>query len=224
MNMTRVSAQSGYILHTRSYRETSLLVDIFTPEYGRVSLVARGARKSSVKKNVSLQLFTTYHFSWTGRSELYTLTQAEYHSGAYLFSPYALCCGLYVNELLSRVLTREDPHAELYFAYQKFLQNLKSVQNIQISLRIFEKSLLENLGYGLFLDKIEAKEFYLFRVSEGFIHTKSRTPETFSGESLIALLNHSLEEKHLPEIKRLMRLALSFIIGEKPLRSRELFV
>ena len=229
MKTSRISAETGYVLHTRPYRESSLLLDVFTPHYGRISLVARGARNSqSNKKNNPLQLFTGYHFSWMGKSELYTLTQAEPQGAAHLFSPYQLCCGLYINELLLRVLNREDPHVDLYIAYQKLLSDLIADQNTQISLRIFEYHLLQNMGYGFALEHIEPEEYYLFKPLEGFILIKQKTEKIqhhiFSGESLVALSHQILQEKHLSEIKRLMRLALSPLIGEKPLRSRELFI
>ncbi len=228
MKTSRISAETGYVLHARPYRESSLLLDVFTPHYGRISLVARGARNSSSKKNTPLQLFTPYYFSWIGKSELYTLTQVEPQGAAYLFSPYQLCCGLYINELLLRVLSREDPHVDLYIAYQQLLSDLITSQNTQISLRIFENNLLQNMGYGFSLESINPKEFYLFKPLEGFMLIIEKIEKIqnniFSGESIIALSNQILEEKHLPEIKRLMRSALSPLIGEKPLRSRELFI
>lgn len=228
MKVSRISAETGYVLHTRPYRESSLLLDVFTPQYGRISLVARGARNNYAKKNNPLQLFTSYHFSWVGKSELYTLTQAEPQGAAHLFSSYQLCCGLYINELLLRVLIREDPHVDLYLAYQQLLKDLMAVQNTQISLRIFEKNLLQNMGYGFSLESIDPEGFYVFKPLEGFMPIIEKTEKIqnniFSGESLIALSSQILQEKHLPEMRRLMRLALSPLIGEKPLRSRELFI
>jgi len=215
----QVLSEPGFILHTRPYRETSALLEVFTKNHGRVSLVARGVRKKN-----PLQMFVHYDFSWIGRSELYTLTRAESVGASHLFSPYQLCCGLYINELLLRVLHKEDAHRELYLAYEELLAQFRESQNIEIALRIFEKHLLQDMGYGFAFEKIIISNYYIFRPSEGFVQVTEKSPESFSGESLLALANHAIEEKHLNELKRLMRQALSPLIGEKPLRSRELFV
>ena len=233
MKVYRVFSESGYILHSRPYRETSVLLDIFTSRYGRISLVARGLKKPGSKKQPALESFIHYEFSWLGsdRSDLYTMTQAENQGNGYIYLPRQLCCGLYLNELLYRVLQKEDPHPELFTAYQTMLGCLASHADspvlsswIEINLRLFEKSLLQNLGYGFAFDRIDENKFYLFKNADGLISVDRQTISSISGESLLAFYHHALELKHLPDIKKLMRAALLPLIGDKPLKSRELFL
>jgi DNA repair protein RecO (recombination protein O) len=235
MKAQRILSETGYLLHARPYRETSLLIEVFTEHYGRVSMVARGVRGTSKKPN-HLQSFTAYDFSWMGKSELYTMMRAESQK-VHLFSPYQLCCGLYINELLLRALGKEDPHPDIYLAYEELLNQLNIQHNIEIALRIFERNLLQSLGYGFSFENIEEDKFYLFQISQGFIEASEKTKECFSGKILLTLselvgglpLQNDICRDDRPstdikEIKRLMRIALSPLVGEKPLRSRELFI
>lgn len=226
-NSSRISAEPGYILHIRPYRESSVLLEVFTPHHGRVSLVGRGLRGAPTKKQRPPELFVCYEFNWLShRSDLYTLTSIESAGrGANLFSPRDLCCGLYLNELLLRVLQREDPHPEIFMAYEKALLHFNQ-DNHEINLRIFEKQLLSALGYGLNFEGIQADWHYLFQASKGFIRLESgesRREESIGGKSLLALAEEDLQLTDLPKIKKIMRCALLPLVGDKPFKTRELF-
>jgi DNA repair protein RecO (recombination protein O) len=223
----RIDSELGYILHSRPYRETSVILDVFTKQYGRIHLVGRGLRKSPAKKHRLPELFTQYEFAWvSGYSELYTLTGMEVAgNGAYLFSSYQLCCCLYLNELLLRVLQREDAHLDLFLAYQTALYNIyHDVDNpTEFHLRVFEKKLLQSLGYGICFDHINIEEHYVFQSAKGFVPVPHETKESISGHSLKAFANDTVLAKDRQVIKRIMRHALIPLIGDKPLKTKELF-
>jgi len=132
----KTDSEVGFVLHTRPYRETSLLVDLFTKNYGRVRCVAKGYRKPN-KKGVTRALFpyTEHQFSWQGRGDLKTLTQADAtHSPLFLQSE-CLFTGLYVNELFYRLLHEYDPHEHLYDQYQQYFAHMSSGQLSELKLR-----------------------------------------------------------------------------------------
>jgi len=223
----RIHAEPGYILHIRPYRETSAILDVFTKNHGRIHLVGRGLRKSSSKKNRPPELFTKYEFAFvSSHSELYTLTGMEVvNDCAHLFSPYQLCCCLYLNELLLRVLQREDAHHEVFVDYQTVLQNIyqRSHESIEINLRLFEKKLLQNLGYGICFNNIKAEEFYIFQSSKGFVKVLRDTKDSISGKGLKAFANDEVLIEDRRAIKKMMRETLLPLIGDRPLKTRELF-
>lgn len=152
--------QPGFVLHQRAYRDTSLIVDLFTVSHGRVTVVARGVRKPKSRLAPLLQPFQPLLLSWVARGELGTLTAAESDGVPCMLKRRLLISGFYLNELIVRLLHRYDPHAELYRAYLEALQQLASMQQTmsqtsideQVALRKFEKRLLDELGYGLVLD------------------------------------------------------------------------
>lgn len=232
---TTVLLQPAYILHTRAYRDTSLLLDLFSPEYGRVSAVARGVKSARARFKGLLQPFVPLLVSWVGRTELLTLTGAESHAAPHYLSANSLLCGIYVNELLVRLLHRYDPHPNLYRIYQHTLTQLGQGQTVQPALRIFEKELLSELGYALQLDResfsdsaIAPEQFYYFDPKQGLSrcteHLADNSPYVFSGESLLAFhSNDFLDEKYQRDAKRLLRIALGHLLGDKPINSRELF-
>jgi DNA repair protein RecO (recombination protein O) len=227
----RIELQQAYVLHTRPYRETSLLVEAFTYEQGRISLVAKGVRRPKSKWRGLVQPFAPLLLSWVGRTELYTLVNVEAEGRVYPITGERLLCGLYVNELLLRVLHREDSHPILFEAYSHLLDDLSSTQQMQRCLRRFEKRLLQELGYAFSLTHdcktahpINAEQFYHFDPLHGLYQETGLTQETFSGASILALAQDNLQQEHLREAKRLLRMALISIVGDKPLRSRELFI
>ena len=226
--------QSGYLLHSRSYRETSLLLDIFTANHGRVQLIARGARGAKSKWRGLLQPFNPLLATWVGRSDLMTLTGLECNNVPFFLEGEYLLSGLYLNELLTRLLHRYDPHPTLFENYGHTLKEMEDSQPIQPTLRMFEKQLLVDIGYGPHLDTdagtgepIEAGRHYNFDPSVGFTEsaTTSMSRATFKGESLLAFHNGELNDKdHLTAAKRIIRLALHPLLNNKPIKSRELFL
>jgi len=233
--MMRVSLQPAFILHCRPYRETSLLLDVFTQEYGRIALIARGVRKNRSKIRPLLQPFFPLVISWQGKTELMTLQLAEPQGTPIFLRGECLLSGFYLNELLVRLLQKQDPHPQLYTIYHHTLLELGQPALQQKYLRLFEKKLLDELGYGLQLNHsipdgkvFQANQLYRFYPERGFeLVDGNETPSSgtiFRGKSLLALASEQLDdEMSLQEIKRLMRIALGGLLGPQPLQSRRLF-
>ncbi len=229
----RISLQPTFILHHRPYRETSLLLDVFTKEYGRIALIAKGVRKSRSALRALLQPFSPLLISWQGKTELMTLQVAESEGLPIRLQGECLLSGFYLNELLIRLLQKQDPHPQLYTIYHHTLLELERAELQQKHLRLFEKKLLAEIGYGLQLQHtipdgkaFLADRFYRFYPEQGFELSPSNEPEgmAFSGKNLLALAAEQLDDPDvLREAKRLMRMALSAILGPQPLHSRKLF-
>ena len=133
-NRARVLLQPSYVLHRRAFRDSSLLVELFTPKYGRVGLIARAARQSSSRLQGVVQPFRSLLVSWSGNGELPTLSAAEAEGGAWWLTGQALMGGFYVNELLVRLLHRFDPHPNLYAVYHNTVQALAEILNVRLAL------------------------------------------------------------------------------------------
>jgi len=226
------SLQSAYILHVRNYRESSGLIDFLTREHGRITLLARGYRKSGKSAKLFLQPFRELSVGWRGRGELKTLAESEDLGLVAQLHGNALASGLYINELMCRVLQPLDPHPELYDLYEAVLTMLASSTNIEITLRIYERDLLEAVGYGLQLtscsegDPVEADAQYCYVPETGPVKTmrSSRQGVMVHGESLLALASGDLQNpRSLKECKMLMRHVLFKVVGGKPFKARELF-
>lgn len=230
----RVTLQPAFILHTRPYKNTSLLVECFTEDFGRITVVAKGARRPSYKSRGLLQPFTSLLISWLGRSELVTLIEVEIAQSLKYLSGKSLLAAFYLNELLMRVIKPLDNHKTLFHNYRGIIAEFSEYEYSEHSLRVFEKRLLENLGYGLQLteasdshEPITPNESYQLLPGQGFITVTDVSQSSslrFSGKSLLALANERMDDDSLREIKRLMRYALQPYIGDKPLNSRQMFI
>jgi DNA repair protein RecO (recombination protein O) len=143
---TRVSGQPGFVLHSYPYKETSLIVDVFSRDYGRIALVAKGAKRPHSKLRGVLQTFQPLAVGWSGKSEVRTLTAAEWVGGLLPLEKSALLCGFYLNELLVKLLARDDPHAALFDHYVAALNQLAHDEPAPIVLRKFELALLKETG------------------------------------------------------------------------------
>src|SRR6266404_7748539 len=141
--------QPAFVLHAHPYRETSLIVEALTADYGRVAMVARGARRARSELRGVLQAFQPLSLSWLGAGELKTLVKAEWRGGLPLVTGSALLCGFYLNELLLKLLPREDPHPRLFDAYESALSRLANGADQAPVLRQFELELMAELGYAL---------------------------------------------------------------------------
>ncbi len=234
----RASLEPAYVLHGRAYRESSLLLEVFSRKHGRVGLVARGARGAKSRWRNVLQPFRPLLLSWQLRGELGSLTEAEQVAAMPLAAGDAWFCGLYVNELLMRALQRGDAHPELFDAYRVLLQQLASEQAPQALLRQFEKQLLEAIGFAMALayepatgETVQADAWYRYHPlagprRESLQDASTQSPESrklVSGAALLALESGDIEGQHLKELKRLMRRVLRFHLGDKPLLSQTLF-
>lgn len=256
INRARVLLQPGYVLHRRAFRDSSLLVELFTPQYGRVVVVARAARQSSSRLAGILQPFRSILVSWGGNSELPGINAAEAEGTNHWLTGQVLMGGFYLNELLMRLLHRFDPHPGLYTVYHNTIQALGRIcgsiekdkdnqsgatllpTKLECALRVFEKHLLEEIGYGLNLEydaergqPIEAQQLYSYHMMQGPVRVDADSAGMKSdrlivrGQSLLDLAAGRLEDKQsLREVKSLMRAALAEQLGERPLNSRSLFI
>ncbi len=142
----RIVHQPGFVLHSYPYKETSLIVDIFTRDYGRIALIAKGAKRPHSTLRGVLQTFQPLSITWSGKSELRTLHAAEWVGGLLPLEKSALLCGFYLNELLVKMLARDDPHPALFAHYVSTLNQLAHDESVSIVLRKFERALLKEIG------------------------------------------------------------------------------
>lgn len=226
----RVVLQPAFVLHARPYRDTSLLVELLTREYGRLTVLARGVRSQRSRSCGVLAPFSPLLISFSGKTDLQTVQQVEASGLSYNLSGNVLLSGFYLNELLMRLLPRHVPHPNVYQAYQQTLDILVGSTQPELALRLFEKYLLVDLGYGLRFDRtindepVLATEKYVFEFGVGLKKAKSESPCGFSGQSLLALQAGVLNTKEeFRDAKRLLRSVLAILLGNKPLKSRELF-
>ena len=222
------------MLHGRSYRETSMILELFTASFGRIGLLARGV-KGKKKSSVSeLQPFTPLLISWRGRGELPTLTSVEKQPQIMPdLQGSSLLSALYVNELILRLTHRDDPLPELFSLYQNVIAQLAEPAKLEQNLRFFELDLLQAIGYGSVLDQdiesgqaICAESHYRFELEHGATLglPAHRGQVALSGSTLLALHQRvDLDETEKRESKQLMRRLLALYLGGKPLKTRELF-
>jgi len=228
---SRYKLHDAYILHSRQYKESSLIVDLFTREYGRVSVIAKGAKKGKQSKLALLQPFTPVVVSWVGKGELYTLTNVEMNGiFKYLYGKNLLC-GYYVNELILRFLHKQDPYEILYDCYSDVILSLKLTNEIEPKLRQFECVLFKELGYGLNLiiesesgNIIDANKSYYYDIELGpVLERNSNNSIQVSGDTLLSLDNNTFSNKNtLNESKKLMRFIINYHLSGKPLKTHQL--
>ncbi|MGB0468523.1 MAG: DNA repair protein RecO [Pontibacterium sp.] len=223
-----VDGQAAYVLHSRPYRDTSLLVDFFTLEHGKLSTVVQGARRPKSKLRPVMQPFLPLQISWRGRQALKTLTLAESVETSLFLTGTALMCGLYVNELLARLLPPLDAHPRLYVYYQYVLNELRTGNDIEGALRTFERRLLLELGYAPDLSHAQAQTLYLYTPDQGMQAVQQPVEANrkfcFYGWQLKAIDQDLYETPEVRQAaKRLMRLLIDHQLADRPLRSRELF-
>lgn len=231
----RVNLQPAYILHSRAYRDSSLILEVFTAEQGRLSLVAKGARRRARGGSSAalLQPFVPLLLSFTGRGEMKTLTQVEAAAAPIALRAEQLYSAMYVNEVLMRLLHRHDPHPLLFANYGVALQELRRAASFEEVLRRFELSLLEELGYGFSLqhdgasgDAIKADSWYHFHPDVGLVEVlQGANPATaaYCGIDLLAMARGEFSGDAKLTARRLMRQALANQLGDAPLKSRDLF-
>lgn len=240
--MLRVQVQPAYVLHARSYRESSHLLELLSRDYGRVAVVARGSRGPKSRWKNILQPFRPLLVGWTQRSELGTLTGADQVAAPPALAGGSLYCGLYINELMMRLLHRGDPHPDVFERYRDTLGLLAVGSDPQPALRVFEKHLLEATGFGLLLDReaggeaqIQADAWYEYRPEQGPVRVsqdaldkaKNRVSASrtvlLRGSSLLSLNSEDLTEDELPALRDLMRRVIRHHLGDKPLGSEALY-
>lgn len=235
--MKQILLQPAFVLHRRSYRESSFLVELFTADHGRMTVVAKGVRKQKSQTQGILQPFIPLLVSWQGKGELMTLTHAEANGNVTSLQGECLFAGFYLNELLMVLLEKWDCHTSLFQAYAQAIEQLHAAKLDQKTLRSFEKYLLEELGYGL-LPKSEISlhnmflpdKYYRFIPEIGFVvselddHTNKKS-NIFSGKSLLAFAKEDWQDEAiLQDAKRLTRFVLAPLLGARQIYSRQLFI
>ncbi|MWN05275.1 DNA repair protein RecO [Gilliamella sp. Pas-s95] len=224
--------QRAFILHTRSYTESSLLADLFVENVGKVTVLAKGARRKSSALKGMLQPFTPLIVQYSGQGEIKTLRQVEAMSLALPLVSVFLYSAFYLNELLHRVLVAETEIPTLFDDYLKSLQQLAQQVPAENVLRTFELSLLENLGYHIDFfhcyitgDDVVKSMYYQYQSEKGFMSSLLQNSTSFTGEQVLALGKRQFNnENTLKAAKRFTRMALKPYVGPKPFKSRELFL
>jgi len=220
---SRAEQVAAFVLHSRPYRETSALVDLLTLEYGKVTVVARGARRAGSQLRHTLQAFTALAVRFAGKNELKTLHQAETVEVAASLNGNALLCGLYANELIERLLQPLESMPQLFLHYRILLNDLREANDLEVSLRLFEKVLLKELGHWRDLSNCH-HAYYRLNQQHELCHVDDSSHAQFTGQQLRAIEHDNFaDESTKRAAKRLMRALLQHQLGERPLRSRELF-
>ena len=222
----------AYVLHRRRFGDSSFLLELFTPSDGRIAVVARGAASSRSARKGLLQPFVPLLANWSGRGEVKTLCQLESRAVPMGLKGRSLYCGLYVNELIMRLTQRNDASSGLFRLYVHTLSLLASEKDLEPLLRRFEMELLMQLGYALDLTReastgIEIKpgEYYAYQSEVGMVPSTRDRSSSIRGDTLLALTDSDskLDQRQRAEAKIMMRQVLRFYLGDKPLKSRELF-
>jgi DNA repair protein RecO (recombination protein O) len=222
----------AFVLHSYPFRETSLILDVFSRSHGRLAMVARGARRPKSSLRGLLMNFQPLLLSWFGKGEVRTLHSAEWQGGQPYLQGTALMCGFYLNELLLNLLARDDPHQQLFDYYRATLYRLAHEADQGATLRCFEKHLLQELGYALILEHeagsdkpIRPEVCYRYAVERGVI------PDDGDMEAGMPVLGKTLldmaaddyaDPATAQQSKQLMRVLLNHHLGGKILHTREL--
>ena len=229
---TRKESREAFILHSYPYRETSLLLEVFARAFGRVSMVARAARSPRSALRGVLLAFQPLTLSWFGKGEVLTLARAEWVGGTPRLQGEALMCGFYLNELLLRLLPREDPHDALLARYRDALQQLASRDDSAPVLRSFERALLKELGYAMALERdsasgsaIDPAKTYRYDPERGPIEAGDPASESVvSGRTLLDMARDDYTDPLTQQqAKALMRTLLNHRLEYQPLKSRRVF-
>lgn len=234
-SISRQDNQPVYVLHTYPYKETSLVVELFTHDFGRVSAVAKGARRPGSAMRGMLQSFQPLLGAWSGKLELKTLHSLEWYSGLLMLQGEALMCGFYLNELLLRLLPREDAHEALFDEYTQTLKLLSLAPDDSANiLRRFELRLLQALGYAVPLtqnirdEAVTAEAHYYYVPEVGPVSSKHDYQENgvqLSGKTLLDMAQDDYADLQTQQqSKQLMRLLLAHYLGDKPLHTRQLLI
>lgn len=220
MSRVEQDLQPAWLLHRRPFRNTSLIVELFMPALGRVGAVVRGGRKDS-----SLSPFRPLLVELKASGEMYSLRGCEPRAPAMHLQGKALYCGFYVNELLTRLLHRDDPHPDLWPLYEHTLNALQQGEMLDVVLRQFEIGLLEEMGYGIDLghdiqgEPVRSDGYYQLHPEQGLLAASQGYP----GSDLLAMLNGDWQADTRRTARQLCRALLAPHLGDRPLKSRELF-
>lgn len=231
----RQDNQAVYVLHTYPFKETSLIVELFARDLGRVAATAKGARRPRSAMRGMLQAFQPMLATWSGKQELKTLHSLEWNGSVLMLQGEALMCGFYLNELLLRLLPREDPHEALFEYYADTLKTLAQSQDLATTLRRFELKFMQELGYAIPLETdtdeapIAADHMYRYVAEYGAFrqHPAGLRDEgvIISGKTLLDMAQDDYSQPQTrQQSKQLIRYLLAHYLGDKPLHTRQLLI
>ena len=241
---TRITDEPAYVLHRYDWSESSLILEVFTRTYGRVALIARGAKKPSSNFRPILLPLQPLHIAFGGDAEIRNLKSAEWQGGHVMPTGDALLSGYYLNELLMRLLARDDPHPVLFDAYAATVQLLasQSIDTLQVALRAFELRLLRDIGFLPLLDaqtatlaKLDADTPYVLLAEAGLREAHDDDRSALNGTQWLAL-QQALDGdapftdtmhacvNHLPELKTQLRALLHYHCDVKVLKTRQMMM
>ena len=234
-SISKQDNQPVYVLHSYPFKETSLVVELFTRDFGRVAAVAKGARRPRSAMRGMLQSFQPLLGAWSGKLELKTLHSLEWYAGLMMLQGEALMCGFYMNELLLRLLPREDAHEMLFDDYGLTLKALAAAPSDSANiLRRFELRLLQQLGYAVPLTHnikdeavlADAQYFYVPEMGPVSLqHDYQENGVQLSGKTLLDMDKDDYTDVQTQQqSKQLMRLLISYYLGDKPLHTRQLLM
>ncbi len=232
MQRHKVDGQPAFVLHSYPFRETSLIVEVFSRDFGRVALLARGARRPRSAMRGLLLAFQPLELSWAGKGEVQTLMKAEWQGGQPLLTGKALFCAYYLNELLLNLLPREDAHERLFSVYAETLAKFANEPR-EADIRSFERAFLQELGYGLTLahdvagQPVDSAGYYAYEIERGPVRLEAegRSSLSVSGKTLIDLAAEDFSDpRSLLEAKQLMRALIAHHMGGKSLETRKIFL
>lgn len=229
----RILDQPGFVLHSYPYKETSLIVDVFSRDYGRIALVAKGAKRPHSALRGALQTFQPLSVAWSGKSEIRILIGAEWVGGLLPLEKSALLCGFYLNELLLKLLARDDPHPALFDHYVSALNQLAHNEVAPIVLRRFERVLLKETGVAGDLtvctktrEQVESDLMYVVDPERGArLAQASDVWPRISGKTLLDMeLEDYADTNTQMQSKLLMRFLLAHHLGGAPLNTRQILI
>ena len=228
----KYSNQPVYVLHTYPFKETSLVVELFSQQFGRIAAVAKGARRPHSTMRGMLQSFQILDSAWSGKNELKTLHSLDWSAGLTLLRGEGLMCGFYMNELLLRLLPREDAHENLFNYYAAALQTLTIGTEFASTLRRFELKLLQEMGYAvpLLQDEndiaIDAEKTYSYEAEYGACDLNAtKKGVQCRGKTLLDMARDDYSDAQTQsQSKQLMRYLLAHYLGDKPLHTRQLLI
>jgi DNA repair protein RecO (recombination protein O) len=230
---TRIIGQPGFVLHSYPHKETSLIIDLLSRDHGRIALVAKGAKRPHSKLRGVLQTFQPLSVNWTGKTEVRTLVAAEWVGGLLPLEKSALLCGFYLNELLVKLLARDDPHPELFDHYVATLNKLAHGESPPIVLRQFERALLKASGVGVDLTRcnasrgiVETDGIYVVDPEQGTRPAvASDTWPRIRGKTLLDMEREDYSDGVTQsQSKLLMRFLLAHYLGGTQLNTRQILI
>ena len=244
MVIKRITDEPAYVLHRYDWSESSLILEVFTRTHGRIALIARGAKRPSSNFRPILLPLQLLHVAFGGDAEIRNLKSAEWQGGHVMPTGDALLSGYYLNELLMRLLARDDPHPVLFDAYAATVQLLasQSINTLQVALRAFELRLLRDIGFLPRLDvqtatlaRLDANAPYVLLAEAGLREAHDDDRTSLSGAQWLAL-QQALDGdapfvetmqaciNHLPELKTQLRALLHYHCDVKVLKTRQMMM